>query len=104
MAAACWAVAVIVMRSSGVRTTFGVAVTGLGGRGEGGRSRRQPDGIAGVGARPDQLQADAVTVLRHRKLQVLALLQRHLGLDVDRQARDRDPHQIGGQHLAAPAH
>ena len=34
-----------------------------------------------------------------RELQGLALLQRNFRGHVDREAGDRDPHQIGGQHL-----
>jgi hypothetical protein len=43
-----------------------------------------------------QLQADAVAGLRDRELQVLALLQRYLGLDVDRQAGDPLPDRGDG--------
>jgi hypothetical protein len=57
------------------------------------------DAPAAVAALPDHGEADAVLGLHDRKLQVLALLQRNFRGHVDREAGDRDPHQIGGQHF-----
>jgi hypothetical protein len=48
---------------------------------------------------PCPTEADAVFGLHDCQLQVLALLQRDFRGHVDREAGDRDPHQIGGQHF-----
>jgi hypothetical protein len=65
------------------------------------RLRRQRHRVGGsaICALPDHSQPNAVLALRHRKLQRLPFLQRDFREHVDRQARDRDPHQIGGQHF-----
>ena len=65
--------------------------------------RRQRDLIGRRRACPaHDCEADAAVVLRHRKLQILARLQRHFRSHVDREVGDRDPHQIGGQHFRRP--
>ena len=67
------------------------------------RFRRQRDGVGrctgGVAALPDHGEPDAVLGLRNRKLQGLALLQRNFRDHIDREAGDRDPHQIGGENF-----
>ena len=71
------------------------------GRGIDQRLRRQRHriGDGAVCALPDHGEPNAILALRHRKLQRLAFPERDFRQNVDRQARYRDPYQIGGQHF-----
>ena len=91
------------MRSSGVSTFFGDTMAGRLTAASASASGDKRNGVGrcpgGIATLPDHGEADAVLGLHDRELQVLALLQRNFRGHVDREAGDRDPHQIGGQHF-----
>ena len=101
--AALSAAAATATRSSGVRTLRAGAATAEGfaaasAIAPGASVTVSPDAAADR-ALPDHREPDTVLRLRYRQLQGLAGLQRNFRQHVDRNAGDRNPHQIVGENL-----